>query len=405
MIKYFSIFTLISFLFNCSSGVDTLNDFNTSVPNLHIGADGKLYKSWTKEYGDGRAELWYSDSVSEHKIAGGNNWLINWADFPSMLQYGDGNMVANYLVLTDEESFAYDIQLILSNDNGETWSSPFSPHLDSTFTEHGFVSLVGVRDDAFMAIWLDGREYSTGKNVMELRAALINNMGELEEEWLIDDNVCSCCATDAVVTDNKISVVYRDRHKGEIRDISTVNFDKTNMTWSEPHTVHADNWMIAGCPVNGPAIAATLDQTVVVWYTMHNESPSVFVALSDNDSINFTQPLMVNTENTIGRLDVCLTSNNSAEIIWIEESAPTHSEDRKSYLKRRTFHFGQDSPYLSEPEIISEINNARSSGFPKIKYFNDELVIVLTNVVPTSTLDKNEREIDKLEVQTILIQP
>ena len=391
------IITLSLFLVRCES-----NSFETSVPNLHIGEDGALYKTWTREYEDGRAELWYSNNEQEHKVSGGTDWLINWADFPSMLQYGTGKMVANYLVLTDEATFAYDIKLILSNDNGETWSKPFSPHTDSTLTEHGFVSLVSVRDDAFMAIWLDGREYSTGKDVMQLRAALINDSGELENEWIIDDNVCSCCATDAIETENGISVVYRDRDDGEIRDISLVNFDKNTRTWTDPIYVHADNWMIAGCPVNGPAITATLDQTVVVWYTMHNETTSVFVAHSDNDSLNFSPPLMVNTENTIGRLDVCLTSHNSSEISWIEESTTPLSEKRISLLKRRTFHFGDDTLFLSSPTIISEISNARSSGFPKMEYFNEELVIVLTDVIGTGVLDENGRESERLEVKTIV---
>jgi len=40
-----------------------------------------------------------------------------------------------------------------------------------------------------------------------------------------------------------------------------------------------------------------------------------------------------------------------------------------------------------------------------MEYFNEELVIVLTDVIGTGVLDKNGREIEKLEVKTIVNHP
>ena len=50
--------------------------------------------------------------------------------------------------------------------------------------------------------------------------------------------------------------VYRDRSPEEIRDISVVRL--VDGVWTEPAPVHADNWMIEGCPVNGPATFITV---------------------------------------------------------------------------------------------------------------------------------------------------
>ncbi|MGY8917508.1 MAG: hypothetical protein ACKVJ6_04485, partial [Flavobacteriales bacterium] len=182
----------------CSGITDKTILHNSSVPNLHIGPDSNMYTSWTREYPDGNSELVFSSGIdpTTRTIASGYDWVVNWADFPTMMRFGSENLVANYLVETDRATFAYDIKLTISNDGGDTWGEAFSPHIDSTITEHGFVSLVAVGEDSFMAVWLDGSKYSQGLDIMELRGALINSEGEIIQSYLIDDNVCSCCATD-----------------------------------------------------------------------------------------------------------------------------------------------------------------------------------------------------------------
>jgi hypothetical protein len=46
--------------------------------------------------------------------------------------------------------------------------------------------------------------------------------GTLGKEVLLDGRVCECCATSAASTPDGIAVVYRDRSKEEVRDISIV---------------------------------------------------------------------------------------------------------------------------------------------------------------------------------------
>ena len=59
---------------------------------------------------------------------------------------------------------------------------------------------------------------------MSLRSAIINSEGEIIEESEIDNMVCDCCQTSLTVSDNIPIVVYRDRTKNEIRDISVSRF-------------------------------------------------------------------------------------------------------------------------------------------------------------------------------------
>ena len=72
---------------------------------------------------------------------------------------------------------------------------------------------------------------------------------------IVDGDACSCCSTDMAETVDGPVAVYRDHDAGEIRDISIVR--RVDGKWTAPAPVHRDGWMIAGCPTNGPAVAAS----------------------------------------------------------------------------------------------------------------------------------------------------
>jgi len=94
---------------------------------------------------------------------------------------------------------------------------------------------------------------------MTLRFTTLDGEGHLGEEVLLDDRICDCCDTDAVLdAAGHPVIVYRDRSGTEVRDISMVR--RTGDGWSAPAPVFEDGWTIAGCPVNGPAMAAFGDR-------------------------------------------------------------------------------------------------------------------------------------------------
>ncbi len=109
--------------------------------------------------------------------------------------------------------------------------------------------------------------------------------GKASGEEKIDARVCSCCQTDAALTDSGPVVVYRDRSGEEVRDIFVIR--RTSRGWSRPVRVHADNWKIPGCPVNGPAIAASGRHVAVAWFTSAPPNPRVYVAFSEDGGASF----------------------------------------------------------------------------------------------------------------------
>ena len=270
----------------------------SAQPNLCVDARGRVYLSWMEKTGENRHALRFSvrdraQWSAPRTIAEGANWFVNWADFPSLVALADGALVAHWLVKSAADTYAYDVNISRSTDGGKSWSKPLVPHRDHTKTEHGFVSLVPLAGGRVGAVWLDGRNMKAGGHEghdshggdMTLRFAAIDARGGISEEALLDGRVCECCQTSAAMTSEGAVAVYRDCSDKQIRDISIVRLQKGR--WSEPRTLHADNWQIEGCPVNGPSIAANTRRVAVAWFTAANDAPRVNVVFSNDAGATF----------------------------------------------------------------------------------------------------------------------
>lgn len=351
---------------------------NSSEPDLHVGIDGIVYLSWVETDENSNSSLYYSTIENNEwsklsKVSEGDNWFVNWADFPSISSFGNGSIASHFLVETDKETYAYDVNISISNDKGLSWSKPFTPHTDSTPTEHGFVSMVPY-EDKILAVWLDGRNYfminendTIPTDEMTLRSAVIDKNGQLSKELLIDGRVCSCCQTDAALVSTGPILVYRDRLEKEIRDISIVRL--INGKWTEPQSVFSDNWEIAGCPVNGPAIAAKEDLVAVAWFTAANDVSKIKVAFSTNGGNTFEAAIVISDSNPTGRVDLILFDDGSAMVSWLEPSGD------ETMIK--ACRINQDGS-LGKSIIVAKSSESRSSGFPKMVIKNDTVYFAWT---------------------------
>jgi len=354
---------------------------NSSEPNLHKANDGTIYLSWIKTNEDKSSTLSFStlnddNSWSAPKtISNGSGWFVNWADFPSITSFGDNGLAAHYLDKSADDTYAYNVKVTLSNDNGNTWETAFIPHTDNTNTEHGFVSKVATNDGNFLAVWLDGRQMayaekdSTITKEMTIRSAIINKDGKLLNESLLDSRVCDCCQTDTAMTNNGAIVVYRDRSEDEIRDISYVR--QVNNEWTKPKPIFNDNWHIAGCPVNGAAVSTKGDNVAVVWFTMANSVPKVKVAFSKDNGETFTEPINIGYIDPMGRVDIEVLEDGSALVSWMD----IVKDNTVIQLQK----VGPDGT-LSELITLTESSESRSSGFPRMVLNDDKAYLTWTNV-------------------------
>jgi hypothetical protein len=351
-------------------------DGNSREPELTPTQNNGVILSWVEMVGDGRYALRAStlgaNGWSETRtVAEGENWFINWADFPSVIALNDGTLAAHWLVKSGKGTYAYDVNISMSKDGGRTWTKPLVPHRDNTQTEHGFVSLIPLTDGRLGAAWLDGRnmknmketdEHAPAPESMTLRYATIDANGNLSDETQLDERVCECCQTSAAMTVNGPIIVYRDRSATEVRDMYIVR--QVNGTWTTPQPVFADNWQINGCPVNGPSISADGSRVAVAWFSSINDTPRVKIAFSQDAGATFSQPIQVDDGKNVGRVDTVLLPDGSAFVCWLS------GDVEEGEIKVRRVWTDRS---VGPAAVISKINLSRASGFPRMARRGNEV--------------------------------
>jgi hypothetical protein len=348
-------------------------------PHLAVAADGTVVVSWLQSVDGGRHELRYADLAGAawrgaRSVATGDDWFVNWADFPSVVPGPDGLLAAHWLQQRPGHAYSYDVRMAVSADAGRTWSEPMSPHDDGTPTEHGFVTLLPI-GSSLLAVWLDGRHTQGGAGhdhdaagAMTLRSLAIDREGRGQGAGAeVDARVCDCCQTDAALTDDGPIVVFRDRSATEIRDIAVVRL--TPEGWTAPQLVHADGWHMTGCPVNGPAVDARGREVAVAWFTAPDQ-PRVRLAFSSDGGRTFSRPVEVASGAVAGRVDVALLDDGRAAVSWLAD-APSGAQVVAQA-------FARDGSVVGTQVVIARSSVGRATGFPQMVRSDDRLVFAWT---------------------------
>lgn len=395
---------LLFFLASCQSNQEPTQE-DTSIgfreiptpvqeggePNLFVSNNGQVYLSWVEYLDDRTDALLFSrlenDRWSQpNEIARGTNWFVNWADFPSLAAFYQNNniLAAHWLQKSATGTYDYDVRIALSKDGGKTWPTSLIPHTDGVAAEHGFVTLLPLENGRIFATWLDGRNTKGGHDhgtehghsgAMTLRTAEIDENGRLYEEAELDNRVCDCCQTDAAITANGPVVIYRDRSEEEIRDISIVR--RVDGQWTAPQKIFDDHWKIAGCPVNGPAIAAHGESVAIAWFTAADTVSQVKVVLSNDAGATFGSPIRVDDGNPLGRVDIVHAENGRVIVSWLENVADG-GEIRLAKVDAQ----GKDGKSLT----VAKTGASRRSGFPILERTGDRLLLAWTHADSLTTV-------------------
>lgn len=351
----------------------------SSVPHLFTDKNGKVFMSWIEKedkvnlfkFSQLQGEAWSEPKL----IMSGENWFVNWADYPMIVADGDKNLISHVLAKSGEGTYSYDVKMVASADQGNSWGTPFILHNDGKEAEHGFVSLVPYENNVFVS-WLDGRNTvmesmdhskmdETGHHVaMSLRAAIIDYAGNKINEWELDNKTCDCCQTTAVITNNGPAVIYRDRSDEEIRDMSIVRL--INGEWTKPQPVFNDNWKISGCPVNGPRASAIGNNMSVAWFSAADSKPVVNVIFSNDGGASFGTPVRIDEGKPNGRVDVTQLDANSCMVSWMEDGNIKVIRVNTDGSKGSSF-------------SIAASSEARSSGFPQMTKSDNKLIFAWTD--------------------------
>ena len=351
-------------------------DSVSAEPYLFTDKNGLVYLSWiekTKEKSLLKFSVLKNEQWSEPiVINSGNNWFVNWADYPLLAADGANNLIAHFLEKSEKGTYTYDVKLVTSSDKGKTWSTPKILHDDGKKAEHGFVSMIPYGNNYFIS-WLDGRgalmeaegEHEEGHHgQMTLRGAIIDKQGNKSGEWELDNRVCDCCQTSTTITSNGPIVIYRDRSEQEIRDMSIVRF--VNGQWTSPKTIFPDKWKITGCPVNGPKADAMGNNLAVAWFSSPDKKAQVNIIFSNDGGATFNAPIRIDEGKGIGRVDIVMLDEKSAMVSWMEGAVIKAVKVYKDGKKEASI-------------TIASSAESRSSGFPQMTKSGNNLVFAWTD--------------------------
>lgn len=356
--------------------ISSPSDTSGAEPYLFTDKKGAVYLSWIEKVKETSSlkfsrlndDQWSKPGV----IASGNNWFVNWADYPMLATDGEENMIAHILEKSEKGTYTYDVKLTSSSNKGKSWNSPGVLHDDGKKAEHGFVSMLPYEENYFIS-WLDGRNTAleagaehgdTHQGAMSIRAAVVSKRGLKSAEWELDNRVCDCCQTSAALTANGPVVVYRDRTEDEIRDISIVR--QVNGEWTHPKPIFSDNWKISGCPVNGPRADSQGNNLAIAWFSSPDKTGRVQVIFSNDGGATFNTPVKINESQTIGRVDLVMLDETSAMVSWMEGS---------EIKAVRVYNNGKKDHSI----VIASSSESRSGGFPQMTRSGNRVIFAWTD--------------------------
>jgi hypothetical protein len=221
--------------------------------------------------------------------------------------------------------------------------------------------------------WLDGRETKHGDplGAMTLRAGIFDKSGANVKEWELDHRVCDCCQTSSAITEKGPIVVYRDRSAEEVRDIYVTRL--VEGVWTVPQPIHNDNWEIAGCPVNGPSVAAMKERVAVAWFSAKDDTPKIQLVMSSDSGLSFSDPIVVESPNTNGRVGAVILESSEIVVSWMDTT-----DEAKIMLSR----YDIKGDFLGSTEVASS-SASRRSGFPIIDAVGNSVYVTWTDISTT----------------------
>lgn len=338
--------------------------------SLTRSPDGVAWLSWLERNGkttalrcatfDGALNRWNTPRT----IASGENWFVNWADFPAITVGANGHATAVWFVNNPATSAAaahdhhdpgYRALISRTVDHGRSWSQPAPLTRESDSVE--FVSLATLADGRVLAVWLDGRAKKSGapRAAQQLFSRIL---GSAAADTRVDASVCDCCQTALTAfPDGTALVAYRGRSEDEIRDVWVARF--RGDTWSEPRPLNNDDWKIAGCTVNGPQLASDGGRVAVSWFTAAENNPRVLTSFSPDAGTRFLMPLKLNHVKPAGRVATQLLHDGAILVTWVDA-------DGAGWLHRVTPDF---TP--TDPVPLAAAQGGRTKGFPRTVLLRD----------------------------------
>jgi hypothetical protein len=243
-----------------------------------------------------------------------------------------------------------------SDDGGKTFRSSTPVPGSEAPGNRGWETITANRNGSVVALWLDHRELAPkpggapmnhaahqhvtsgedkvdGFRRAQLSQLFVAKLDDPRSARGIARGVCYCCKT-ALTTDDAGAVyaAWREVYQGNVRDIAFTKSTDGGRTFAPPIRVSDDNWVLDGCPENGPAIAVDSTKRIhIVWPTLvpgatPNGPPTLglFYAVSADGS-RFTPRQQIPTGGVPRHPEIAMGSSGQIIVVWDEQSSGTRT--------------------------------------------------------------------------------
>lgn len=285
-----------------------------------------------------------------------------------------------------------------SEDGGRTFSTAVPLPGSDAPGNRGWESVAARGDGSAVALWLDHRELATGAHATvpmnhaehqhlaaggsksdgvaraQLSKLFFASLGTSGSARAIAAGVCYCCKT-AVATDETgaIYAAWRQVYDGNVRDIAFSKSADGGRTFTSSVRVSDDNWVLDGCPENGPAIAVDSGRRIhVAWPTLvpgaaagSDPTLALFYATS-GDGRRFSAREQVPTEGVPRHAQVAIDRSGQVVLGW-DEQAPGV---RRIALARRVG---------GSPGFTRQAIDSAAATYPAIAAADDGVIVAWTS--------------------------
>jgi hypothetical protein len=353
---------LIAILLSLALGAADIGVKDRANANPSIAASGQFVTiAWTAATKDGATDVFVATSRDGGRLFGapaavttGGGASASGEQPPRVaLVPRDGREPAIVVVWTAKGSSGTRLLSARSEDGGKSFAAPANVPGSDAAGNRGWESIATNRDGGVVALWLDHRETATGKSAgaamdhaehqhlaanqdkadgvarAQLSKLFFAKLGQPDSAHAIAAGVCYCCKT-SIATDaaGGIYAVWRHVYDGNVRDIAFTMSTDGGRTFGAPVRVSTDNWVLDGCPENGPALVVDAGKQIhVAWPTLVPASSpsseptmSLFYA-SSSDGRRFTARLPIPTDGFPRHPQIALGPRGDVIVAWDERTA------------------------------------------------------------------------------------
>ena len=271
-----------------------------------------------------------------------------------------------------------DIRVSTSVDGGRSFSVSHALNTSGAASDRGWQATTVDRRGTVHAMWLDHRalatrpkpehdHYGDGADMAQFSSlyyAAIPPVAPVapaipvaaSRERELSKGVCYCCKTAvATASDGAVFAAWRHVYPGNIRDIAFTVSRDGGQSFQPPQRVSVDNWQLAGCPDDGPALAAGRDGSVhLVWPTVVKEvdpdrSRGAIFYASTRDGRQFTHRIEVPTMGSLKPSHPQIASDDAGGFVvaWDE----VRDAVRRAYVRRMHINAGGNPTFGEALEV------------------------------------------------------